>query len=131
MTLCAFVELTRLRQIYTALDGVKGGFSNIMVKINATPLRLSEACWALCSIGFDRNLTQGYARWLNGFRGGWSCHGYSEEGLRTMLGNDAAPTDLVIKPSFLTDEQIISDPVDWVRGVLDKYIKRQEDEVFA
>ena len=44
---------------------------------------------------------------------------------------NAEPTDLVIPPSFITNEQIISDPVGWVRGVLDKYIKRQEDEVFA
>ena len=43
----------------------------------------------------------------------------------------AEPTDLVIPPSFIADEKIISDPVGWVRGVLDKYIKSQEDEVFA
>ena len=48
-----------------------------------------------------------------------------------MLGNDAAPTDPGIKPSFLTDEQIVSDPIARVRGVLDNYIKRQADEVLA
>jgi hypothetical protein len=37
----------------------------------------------------------------------------------------------VVPPSFVTDEQIIKDPVGWVRGVLDKYFKRQEDEMFA
>ncbi len=115
--------------VCTSLDGRHGGTSNIMVRINAAPLNLSEACYALCSIGFDRNLTHGYSRWLNGFAGGWSMYGHSESGLRRML--DAEPTDLVVPPSFVTDEQIIKDPVGWVRGVLDKYIKRQEDEMFA
>lgn len=99
------------------------GVSNIMVRINAAPLRMSEACHALCSIGFDRNLTHGYARWLNGFNGGWSVHGTGEEGLRRML--KAAPTDLVIPPSYYTDDKIITDPVGWVRGVLDRYINSQ------
>ena len=44
---------------------------------------------------------------------------------------NAEPSDLVIPPSFTADDQIISDPIGWVRGVLDRYIKRQEDEVFA
>ena len=44
---------------------------------------------------------------------------------------NAEPSNLVILPSFATDDQIIRDPVGWVRGVLDRYIKRQEDEAWA
>lgn len=107
----------------TAMDG-SDGTTNVMCRINSSPLRLSEACYALCSIGFDRNLTHTFGARANGFTGDWSSYGHTESGLRRMLDTD--PNDLVIPPSFLTDDLIIKNPIAWVKQVLSRFQNREE-----
>lgn len=103
------------------------GECNVMVRINASPLCLSEACVALCSVGYDRNLCMawGYAN--------DSYHGSYPRDVRDNLGNEADCTaacrrllgasddDLVIPPSSCHFTQITSDPVGWVQKIINQY----------
>ena len=107
-------------------DGEHGEY-NLMVPINASPLCLSEACVALCSVGYDRNLAMalGYAR--DTYDGGWAGsvgrHLHDErastEACRRLLG--AEPDDLVIPMSSSAFTQITADPVAWVQTILNQY----------
>jgi hypothetical protein len=130
--LAAVMALARSRPIelwtITSLDGGDSECSsNVMVKINSNPLMLSEACYAICSIGFARNLTYSYAAEFNRFSGGWSNYGYDEGGSRKMLKGMAEKEDIVIPPSFLTDELIIKDPLAWVNKTLERFQIAQEE----
>ncbi len=104
------------------------GECNIMVRVNSSPLCLSEACVALGSIGFDRNLgmTIGYVE--DAFDGGWARilrdAGFDEESrtiaaCREMLG--ASDHDLIIPPAHDSFKQIYTDPVGWVQKILNHY----------
>jgi hypothetical protein len=112
---------------FTALDGhdEEDGTTNVMCRINSAPLNLSEACYALTNIGYDRNLTHAYGYQHNGYTGGWSSHGHSEKGCRAFLKCEA--NDLVIPPSYVKDEQIVSDPLGWVQAVINKYTQTNEE----
>ena len=104
------------------------GECNIMVRVNSSPLCLSEACVALGSIGFDRNLgmTIGYVE--DAFDGGWARilknAGFDDESrtieaCREMLG--ASENDLIIPPAHASFQQIYSDPIGWVQKILNQY----------
>lgn len=104
------------------------GECNVMVRVNSSPLCLSEACVALCSIGFDRNMgmTIGYVE--DRFDGGWARllkdAGFNNEeqtiaACREMLG--ASEADLIIPPAHVNFQQIYTNPVGWVQTILNQY----------
>ena len=128
--LAAVMALSRSRPIelwtFTGLDGSHDGTTNIMVRINSSPLMLSEACYALTSIGFDRNLTHAYGVKINNFRGGWTKHGYDLAGAKKNLAGLVSEQDIIIPPSFYTDDLIIKDPLAWVNKTLERFQVEQE-----
>ena len=134
--LAAVMALARSRPVelwtFTSMDGGgshSSGLSNVMVKVNSNPLRLSEACVALCSIGFDRNLTHNYGRHHNQFEGGWCEQGGSLGGCRLVLEGLATEHDIIVPPSHLNDEKIIKDPLGWVNDTLARFQTEQEEYV--
>lgn len=103
------------------------GECNILVRVNSSPLCLSEACVALGSIGFDRNMgmTIGYVE--DSFDGDWArilkTAGFGDEqktiaACREMLG--ASDTDLIIPPAHASFKRIYTDPVGWVQEILNQ-----------
>lgn len=40
---------------------------------------------------------------------------------------NASPNDLVIKPTYLTDDDIILNPVKWVKDTLEKFAVNQQE----
>ena len=103
------------------------GECNVQIRINAAPLDLAEACVALASIGFDRNLTHNWGFVKDSFDGRWARELQSKlhdekaciEGCRQMLG--AATEDLIVPPSSNKFSEVISDPVGWVQKILASY----------
>jgi hypothetical protein len=129
--LAAAMALARSRPVelwtFTALDGSHEGTTNIMVRIASNPLMLSEACYALTSIGFDRQLTHAYALKINAYRGGWASFGHSLEGCKKNLAGLVSEQDIIIPPSFVTDDLIIKDPLAWVNKTLERFQVEQEE----
>jgi len=130
--LAATMALSQSRPVelwtFTALNGNgPHGECNVMVRINSAPLCLSEACVALCSVGYDRNLSMAYGYANDTYTGGYAriikSNLYTEsaciEACREMLG--ASPEDLVIPPSSSNFTEIVSDPVGWVKKTLDTF----------
>lgn len=117
---------------FTALSGGSRGDAVVKVKIQTSPLALSEACFALTSAGFDRNLTHAMARqhgqsscgWARGVQG--SNRVANEAAARKMLCANAE--DLVI-PCVYIDDPIVANPVQWVVNTLMAF-KAREDENF-
>jgi hypothetical protein len=124
--LALILSLQKIRQVelwtYTSLEGDHRGDSVIKVRHETSSMCLSEVCWALCSQGYARNLTYGFADKHCGFMGGWA-EGFRDP--RKMLG--VPETDVVIKPSHLDDGRIISDPVGWLKDVIGNYTTVLED----
>jgi len=113
---------------FTALKGDGDhGECNVLVRINASPLCLSEACVALCSVGYDRNLCMAWGYANDSYDGKYA------RGVRDNLGNEADCTaacrrlldadedDLVIPPSSSDFTKITSDPVGWVQKIINQY----------
>lgn len=136
--LAAVMAISQQRPVelwtFTALDG-KDGTCNVMVRINSQPLQLSEACYALTSIGFDRNLTHGWGWSQDRFTGSWSKHISSANtesqavaACRKILGSECGDNDLIIPPSMQGWGNAISnDSVKWVNSVLEKYTTQLEE----
>lgn len=130
--LAAVMALSQIRPIelwtFTHLDGHRHTEDTccIKVRINSAPLQLSEACVALASVAFDRGLTHNYAKQHDDYRGGWGVEPITEAGCRKLL--QAAPDDLVIPPSHISDTRMLTDPVGWVKSVLDKFANQQSEE---
>jgi hypothetical protein len=136
VAILAFVMLlTRTRPVelwtFTALDGKdEEGASNVMVRIKTDPLCLSEACYALTSVGVDRLLTHSWSKRHNGYTGGWA-RGFAYNGgaegaasVRHLVTDN--PIDLVLGPTWHGD-QIVTDPIGWVKDQLAAYQPENAD----
>ena len=130
--LAAAMALSQSRPVelwtFGTMDGNgKWGECNIKVRLNAAPLDLAEACVALSSIGFDRNLTHNWGFAKDSFTGGWAKvvrgHLGDEAELvaacREMLEADAG--DLIVPPSSNKFSEVISNPIGWVQKILASY----------
>lgn len=113
--------------------GGRGDRLLVAVRIPTAPLDLAAACNALTSAGFVRGLGYRYA-YHHGSRGyDWAFGYYPEDDhlrrryvrqVRAALG--AAPEDLIVPPTFLTDPAA-EDPVGFVRRGVAEHAGRDED----
>jgi len=119
----------------TREDKADKGAGIVITRIGSAPLDLATACFALCSIGFDRNMTHAYGFDFWDFGGGWAWHAGNDfqdpesrvfKRMRKCL--DAGPHDLVIGPSWLEDP-LVHQPEEFIRKHLAVYGHAQpEDE---
>lgn len=111
--------------VFTSLDGDRRGDAILINEVGNSPLALSEACFALSSAGFARNLGYGIARALCGYSGLWArcvepllrpenrdpaCA--AMKACRAMLGL-TGDNDILIPPALINDP-LLNDPVAWI-----------------
>ena len=115
--------------VFTDLDSNHRDHANVMVKVQTSPLMVSEACYMMCNPGFARCLLYGYAEKTMDFSGMWGFGDHCEdatERARVMADSlRASPSDLVI-PGISARDQMVKDPVGWVNNQLEKMVHVRE-----
>src|SRR3990167_6838112 len=104
------------------MHGVRDGWHYQLIRVESQPLAVGVAAFALCHVGFARQLTYSLARHLDRFNGGFPD---GRETFRTdkypamrreRLG--LAEQDIVVA-TLDQDDPLISDPVAWVKNQLE------------
>lgn len=93
-------------------------------KIASRPMDLGRAVWMLTNPSYARRLAFTGCSYLTGrFAGGWAFGGpsnnYYEKGMRKAL--EMLPTDVFIKGGHLYDDLMLTNPVKWVRKMVEQH----------
>lgn len=103
--------------------------ANVAVRLQTSPVCLSELCYALVDHNFNRALLYGFIHW-QGFDVCWPTgivhrtHAEQVETCRKLVNADAG--DLIIPPSLSNDSELERDPVQWVIDRLREYKTEEE-----
>jgi len=94
-----------------------------IIPVDSQPLSIAQAAYLLCSTGFSRHLTYGYAKTFQDSKLKWVNHFKVDKNVyRQNIASylELGPNDLHIEPIFVQD-LLLDKPLEWVNEQLKRY----------